>query len=172
MEGMGMKVFVTGHKGYIGVHLVKLLKKEGHPVVGCDIDLFNECDWEPFTKPDIEIIKDIRDLSANDLKGCDCVMHLAAISNDPMGELNPEITYSVNKDGSIHLAHIAKKAGVKQFLFSLHNYPCKTINNSKAGNSINDRLQPPLPDYLPSYNLSAWKSSSSVCALIFFAVVS
>lgn len=113
-----MKVFVTGHKGYIGVHLVKLLKKEGHPVVGCDIDLFNECDWEPFTKPDIEIIKDIRDLSANDLKGCDCVMHLAAISNDPMGELNPEITYSVNKDGSIHLAHIAKKAGVKQFLFS------------------------------------------------------
>ena len=113
-----MKVFVTGHLGYIGVHLVDLLKQAGHNVVGCDIGLFDGCQWEPCVSPDIDLRKDVRDLSAADLDGCDVVMHLAAISNDPMGELNPKITISINCDASIRLAELAKQAGVGRYLFS------------------------------------------------------
>jgi len=113
-----MKVLVTGHNGYIGAHLVPLLQEKGHFVIGNDIDLFEGCEWEPLAKPDLELKKDLRQLTEEDLKGVDCVMHLAAISNDPMGDLNPQITYDINRDGSIRLASLAKKAGVSRFLFS------------------------------------------------------
>lgn len=113
-----MKIFVTGHRGYIGVHLVDLLKKAGHYVTGCDLGLFDGCEWENYIKPDVEIIKDIRSLEINDIYGHDIVMHLAAISNDPMGDLLEELTYSVNLNGSINLAKLAKAAEVKRFLFS------------------------------------------------------
>jgi nucleoside-diphosphate-sugar epimerase len=113
-----MKVFATGHRGYIGAHLVDVLKREGHTVIGCDINLFEGCNWEPLIAPDRELIKDVRRIDARDLDGCDCVMHLAAISNDPMGEMNARLTYDVNRDASIRLAGIAKQAGVPRYLFS------------------------------------------------------
>lgn len=113
-----MKVFVTGHKGYIGVHLVDLLKEAGHTVTGCDVGLFEDCAWEPCPAPDRDLVKDVRHLTESDLDGQDCVMHLAAISNDPMGELNPEVTRSINRDASVQLARLAKKAGVGRYLFS------------------------------------------------------
>ncbi|MFO0887971.1 MAG: SDR family oxidoreductase [Isosphaeraceae bacterium] len=113
-----MKIFVTGHLGYIGSHLVNVLKEDGHRVVGCDLRLFAGCNWEPLTAPDREIIKDVRDLEPADLDGCDCVMHLAAISNDPMGALDAETTFSVNRDASIRLAEIAKQAGIPRYLFA------------------------------------------------------
>jgi nucleoside-diphosphate-sugar epimerase len=113
-----MKVFVTGHQGFIGTHLVDLLKQEGHTVVGCDLNLFGGCNWEPMVKPDRELEKDVRKIEPGDLDGCDCVMHLAAISNDPMGALNAQITFEVNRDASIRLAQIAKQAGVPRYLFA------------------------------------------------------
>jgi nucleoside-diphosphate-sugar epimerase len=113
-----MKIFVTGHRGYIGVHLVDLLKQAGYSVVGCDLGLFDGCEWEPYVRPDVELTKDVRDVKPQDLDGCDAVCHLAAISNDPMGELNREVTLSINRDGSFELARKAKQAGVGRYLFS------------------------------------------------------
>lgn len=113
-----MNVFVTGHRGYIGAHLVKLLKDAGHSVTGCDLNLFADCTWEPVVAPDRELVKDIRALKRSDLEGFDCVMHLAAISNDPMGDLAAEITRDINGRGSIALAQTAKAAGVPRFLLS------------------------------------------------------
>ena len=113
-----MKIFVTGHRGFIGAHLVDVLKQEGHTVVGCDLKLFDGCNWEPLVDPDRELIKDVRTIEAPDLDGCDCVMHLAAISNDPMGELNAQLTFDINRDASIRLAEIAKQASVPRFLFA------------------------------------------------------
>ena len=113
-----MKVFVTGHRGYIGTHLVELLKSAGHSVTGCDLGLFDGCEWEPMVPVDMELTKDVCSLTSKELDGHDCVMHLAAISNDPMGDINPEITYRINRDGSVHLAKIAKQAGVGRYLFS------------------------------------------------------
>jgi nucleoside-diphosphate-sugar epimerase len=113
-----MKVFVTGHRGYIGVHLVELLQQAGHHVTGCDVDLFEGCQWETLPQADVELRKDVRDLTPADLDGHDVVCHLAAISNDPMGDLNEQVTYDINRDGSIRLARIAKQAGVGRYLFS------------------------------------------------------
>lgn len=113
-----MNVFVTGHRGYIGAHLVALLKEAGHRVTGCDLDLFEGCGWEPVVEPDRELVRDVRLLTPADLDGFDCVMHLAAISNDPMGDLDPEITRDINARGSVALARTAKAAGVPRFLFS------------------------------------------------------
>lgn len=113
-----MRVLVTGHRGYIGVHVVDLLKAAGHHVTGCDLGLYDGCAWEPFAPADRELVQDVRSLTARDLDGCDCVMHLAALSNDPMGEIDPALTLSVNRDGSVHLARLAKQAGVGRYLFS------------------------------------------------------
>lgn len=113
-----MKVFVTGHRGYIGTHLITMLKAEGHTVTGCDLNLFEGCEWASLALPDREVLKDIRQLKAQDLEGYDCVMHLAAISNDPMGDIDPAITYSINRDASVALAMKAKQAGVSRFLLA------------------------------------------------------
>jgi nucleoside-diphosphate-sugar epimerase len=113
-----MNVFVTGHRGYIGTHLVDLLKQHGHTVVGCDLNLFEGCGWEPDTPPDRALVKDVRTVTPADLDGCDCVMHLAAISNDPMGAVNPEVTFAVNRDASIRLAQVARRVGIPRFLFA------------------------------------------------------
>jgi nucleoside-diphosphate-sugar epimerase len=86
-----MKVFVTGHRGYIGAHLVGLLKEAGHHVTGCDLDLFEGCGWEPLTTDRESPATCVSSHRAR-FEGFDCVMHLAAISNDPMGDLDPEIT--------------------------------------------------------------------------------
>jgi nucleoside-diphosphate-sugar epimerase len=113
-----MKVLVTGHLGYIGVEAVTVLRAAGHEVVGLDIGFFNECDFAapPDQIPEIDV--DLRDVKPADLKGIDAVLHLAALSNDPLGDLNPNITYDINQHASVRLAKAAKEAGVSRFLFS------------------------------------------------------
>jgi len=111
-------VLVTGHRGYIGVQLVDVLQRAGHRVTGCDAGLFDGCEWEPFATPERELRKDVRQLELDDVRGHDCVMHLAAISNDPMGEVDVDLTLSVNRDASIRLAELAKEAGVPRWLFA------------------------------------------------------
>jgi nucleoside-diphosphate-sugar epimerase len=113
-----MNVLVTGHRGYIGVPLVDVLQRAGHRVTGVDSGLFDGCEWEPFARADVELAKDVRELELDDVRGHDCVMHLAAISNDPMGEVDTETTLSVNRDASVRLAELAKEAGIRRWLFA------------------------------------------------------
>ena len=113
-----MRVLVTGHNGYIGCSLLPLLHAAGHDVVGLDNYLFETCTFGPDV-PDVPSLrKDVRDVELSDLDGFDAVIHLAAISNDPVGDLNPDATYSINHRASSRLARLAKEAGVERFLFS------------------------------------------------------
>lgn len=121
-----MRVLVSGHLGYVGTVLAPMVADAGHEVEGLDADLYERCTYAPggTIKPLPWLRKDIRDVTVEDLAGFDAVIHLAALSNDPLGDLNPSITYDINHQGSVHLATIAKKAGVRRFLFasSCSNY--------------------------------------------------
>jgi nucleoside-diphosphate-sugar epimerase len=111
-----MRILVAGDRGYIGAVLVPFLRAAGHEVRGLDLGLYDGCDLGPGTAPGA--IRDMRDVTPGDLAGYDAVICLAALSNDPLGDLNPAATYSVNLHGTLHLARTAKKAGVGRFLFS------------------------------------------------------
>ena len=113
-----MKVLVTGDRGYIGAVLVPLFREAGHEVVGLDIGWYDGCDFGPYTVDYESRTGDIRDHRPEDVAGFDAVLNLAAISNDPVGHLNPDATYSVNAHGAAHLAQVAKEAGVPRYLFS------------------------------------------------------
>ena len=113
-----MKVLVTGHTGYIGAVLVPMLVDEGHQVTGLDAELFAGCDFNDGLFPIPSVAKDLRDVVAKDLQGFDAVIHLAALSNDPLGDLNRECTYDINHRAAVRLARVAKEAGVPRFVFS------------------------------------------------------
>ncbi len=113
-----MKVLLTGHKGYIGSVGGAMLREAGHDVVGLDTGLFEGCDFGDPAKPLPEVRKDIRDLVLADLKGFEAVIHLAALSNDPLGNLNGNLTYDINHRASVKIAELAKEAGVKRYVFA------------------------------------------------------
>jgi nucleoside-diphosphate-sugar epimerase len=113
-----MRVLVTGHEGYIGVVMVPLLRAAGHQVVGLDSGIFAGCTLGPEPEPVSSIPVDVRDVQRSHLEGFDAVIHLAGISNDPVGSLDPGLTYEVNHDASVRLARLARDAGVPRFLFS------------------------------------------------------
>jgi nucleoside-diphosphate-sugar epimerase len=113
-----MRVLVTGHLGFIGTLMVPILRRAGHDVVGLDSDFYAASTFQDGIAAVPHIQADIRDVQMSDLKGFDAVIHLAALSNDPLGNLNPELTYDINHRGTVHLADRAKAAGVGRFLFS------------------------------------------------------
>lgn len=113
-----MKVLVTGHDGYIGHVLVPMFQAAGHEVVGIDSFLFEECKFGDDSMETPAFRVDVRDVEPEMLKGVDAVVHLAAISNDPLGDLNPDITYDINYRSTVRLAEMAKEAGVQRFLYS------------------------------------------------------
>src|SRR5579871_2767444 len=121
-----MRVLVAGDRGYIGTVMVPFLQAAGHQVDGLDLGLYDGCDFGPDPRPGTrpgpgpgnERTGDIRDVQPAALTGYDAVVCLAALSNDPLGHLNPAATFSVNLDGTLALARAAKRAGVPRFVFA------------------------------------------------------
>jgi nucleoside-diphosphate-sugar epimerase len=113
-----MKVLVTGNQGYIGSVLVEVLLEKGYDVIGYDSGYYKDCLFSSHEPDIVQITKDIRDITADDVKGCDAVIHLAALSNDPLGELAPGLTEEINYGGTIRTAMAAKKTGVRRFVYS------------------------------------------------------
>jgi len=115
-----MRVLVTGHRGYIGAVLVPVFQAAGHDVVGLDSDLYRGGTFgDPAALATVpEIAADLRDVTADQLDGIEAIVHLAALSNDPLGDLDPDLTYDINHHASVRLARLAREAGVGRFLFS------------------------------------------------------
>lgn len=113
-----MRVLVTGHDGYIGTSLVPLFLDAEHQVIGLDACWYRHCQIGRPPTPVPETICDIRDVTPEQFAGADAVVHLAGISNDPLGDLNAQTTYDINHHGTIRVARAAKAAGVRRFLFS------------------------------------------------------
>src|SRR5215207_5985850 len=126
----GKRILVTGNNGYIGSVMAPWLKRAGYDVVGLDTNYFLDCTLVPDLAEIPTIRKDLREVDASDLRGFDAVIHLAALSNDPIGNLNESWTREINLDGSIRLAEMAKRAGVRRFLFSSS---CIMYGMSEAG---------------------------------------
>lgn len=140
-----MRIIVTGHLGYVGTVMTPMVLRAGHSVVGYDSDLFSRCTYsaggEISSVPSIR--KDVRDAELRDFDGIDAVLHLAALSNDPLGDLDPETTYAINHRSSVRIATLAKQAGVKRFVFA-----SSCSNYGRAGDDLideNARLNPVTP---------------------------
>lgn len=113
-----MRVLITGHDGYIGAVMIPLLQAADHELVGLDNHLFEGCSLGQYASPIPSLRCDLRDVKVDALRGFDAVIHLAAISNDPLGDLNPQCTYDINHLASVRLGELAKQAGVERFLYS------------------------------------------------------
>jgi nucleoside-diphosphate-sugar epimerase len=134
-----MRFMITGHMGYIGTVLTPMVLKAGHAVTGYDSDLFRRCTYsdggEITHVP--HICKDVRDAAIEDLDGIDAVLHLAALSNDPLGDLDPETTYAINHRASVRIATLAKEAGVRRFVLA-----SSCSNYGRAGEDLVDETAP------------------------------
>ncbi|WP_340107604.1 NAD(P)-dependent oxidoreductase [Pikeienuella sp. HZG-20] len=155
-----MRVLVTGSRGYIGAIMTPLLSRAGHDVVGLDVDLYRDCGYAPGgALPDTPtIMKDVRDVVRADLQGFDAVIHLAALSNDPLGDLDENVTYSINHHASVRLAQVAKAAGVKRFLFA-----SSCSNYGRAGDGMVDEASALNP--VTAYGRSKVASEQGVAPL-------
>jgi len=155
-----MRLLVTGHLGYIGTVLTPMLVRAGHEVVGLDSDLYARCTFshggEICHVP--TIYKDTRDIKINDLEGFDAVLHLAGLSNDPLGDLKPGLTDDINHNASVRLAELAKKAGVHRFIFA-----SSCSNYGQAGEKMIDETGALNP--LTAYGESKVMSERDISAL-------
>ena len=138
-----MGVLVTGHKGYIGTILAPMLQKAGYDVLGLDSDLYRNSTYGEALPEVPEIVKDIRDVEKPDLAGVEAIVHLAGLSNDTLGDLNPDLTYEINHAASVRLAAMAKEVGISRFVFA-----SSCSNYGAAGDGLQDEtaaLRPVTP---------------------------
>ena len=142
-----MRVLVTGNQGYLGSVMVPVLHTYGHEVAGLDSGLFADCVLGPVPQVEADRGRILRDVTAAHLTGFDAVVHLAALSNDPLGELDPAVTYAINHAASVRLARCAKAAGVRRFLYAS---TCSVYG--AAGDDLVDENAPlrPLTPYAES----------------------
>ena len=137
------KVLITGNLGYNGLWVTKFLNEKGYHTIGLDTDYYQDCffDYKDFL-PKVQILKDIRRIERNNLDNIDAIIHLAALSNDTLGEINSELTNEINKKVTIRLAELAKEKGVKKFIFasSCSVYGVQNSDTSANENSLLNTL--------------------------------
>jgi nucleoside-diphosphate-sugar epimerase len=153
-----MRVLLTGHQGYIGTVLAPMLIAAGHEVVGLDSDLFKQCTYGEEVPAIPSLQKDVRDAAASDLEGCEAIIHLAGLSNDPLGDFNPRLTYQINHLASVRLAMLAKAAGVTRYIFSSS---CSSYG--AAGENLVDEQAPFNP--VTPYGISKIRAEEDVSQL-------
>ena len=146
-----MRVLVTGHQGYLGTVMVPILREAGHEVIGLDTGYFADCVLGPDPVDPPQVGNggpvDLRDVTAEQLRGVEAVVHLAALSNDPLGDLAPDVTYEINHRASARLAHAAKEAGVSRFLYAS---TCSVYGSAGDGLVDEDAPLRPLTPYAES----------------------
>jgi len=155
---VNMRVLVTGHKGYVGTILVPMLQAEGYEITGLDSDLYVGHNFVGNIQDVPYIRKDMRDIESSDLKGFDAVLHLAALSNDPLGNFNPDITYIINYHASVKLARLAKKVGVQRFIFSSS---C-SVYGASDGKMMSEESK---PNPITPYGISKLRAEESISKL-------
>ena len=136
-----MRILITGHNGFIGSVMARTFLEAGHDVVGLDAFLFEDCTFGDGPQDVPALRMDLRDVEAHHLEGFDAIAHLAALSNDPVGDLEPEQTYAINHHGAVRLARRAKEAGVRRFLYSSS---C-SIYGAAGGGELVDETAPMRP---------------------------
>lgn len=132
-----MRLLVTGHEGYIGAVLVPRLLSEGHDVVGFDTGFFNDCPFgDDRAVRRVETLRaDLRDVTSSHLEGFDAVLHLGALSNDPLGDIDADLTHKINQEASLELARLARQAGVRRFIFSSS---CSTYGAAESDDFLDE----------------------------------
>jgi nucleoside-diphosphate-sugar epimerase len=154
-----MRVLVTGHRGYIGSVLAPYLAEAGHDVTGLDTGFYRGCDFGADGSPVEGRIADVRDVTPDDLGGLDAVVHLAALSNDPLGDLDPSLTEHINGDGTLRVAEAAREAGVRRFVFASS---CSMYGASGTDDALNEDA--PLRPLTP-YAVSKVRAEEGLFAL-------
>jgi nucleoside-diphosphate-sugar epimerase len=157
-----MHILITGNTGFIGPVMTRLAKERGHFVTGLDVGYFKDCvaEGQFDVLPDHQIWRDIRDVTLEDLGGADAIIHLAGLSNDPMGALNAQITYDINLDSTVRLGELAKRAGIGRFVFASS---CSIYGASGDSTRPLDETAPFNP--VSAYAVSKVKSEEGLAAL-------
>ena len=137
-----MKILLTGNQGYIGTVLYQYLTQNGYSVTGYDSGYYKDCNLTIIADPKKQISKDIRDVNENDLEGIDIVVHLAALSNDPLGDFDEKITYQINHLSTSKLADISKKMGLKRFIFVSTQSLYGISNTDDELDEVNSKINP------------------------------
>jgi nucleoside-diphosphate-sugar epimerase len=148
-----MKIMVTGERGYIGAVLVPMLKEKGYDVVGYDSGYYSENLLEQFDEDYHRITKDIRDIAKEDLGGVDGIIHLAGLSNDPLGEFSPKLTKDINYNGTMRLAKMAKDLGILRFVYASSQSMYGVSNTSSELNEDESEKNP-----VTAYAIAKWNA--------------
>jgi nucleoside-diphosphate-sugar epimerase len=155
-----MKVMVTGHQGYVGSVLVPMLLEKNYDVVGYDSGYFSENLIGNFNEDYQSIIKDIRDVGLDDLKGVDSIIHLAGLSNDPLGEFSPELTFDINFRGTMRLVELARKAGVFRFVYASSQSMYGISDTTEELDEDDSKKNP-----VTAYAIAKWKAEQELNAM-------
>ena len=151
------RIAVTGNRGYIGTVLTEMLEERSYTVVGIDTDFYKDCELAPLCEPSKQLTKDIRDITYQDLDGIDAIIHLAALSNDPLGEFLPGLTEEINYHSTVRLARTAKEAGVKRFVYASSQ---SMYGISKDDDELDEDLSEKSP--LTAYARTKWEAEGEL----------